>query len=250
MKYIGKANKYYTLWEVYKATRSDYLGHPYEVTVHEYLKNISYSLDTAKSKYPDAPVDESLHGTSSWETPVTPATNERNSDPTVFPKGKLAGTKIAECTDLEYLHWALENILYGEGAEIAERVLTDNGWRRLNEYAIVPPEAVKDIDDCNRMLGSVISRIDRGERVEFTTNYNPDSEGRVVDPTTRITFVFPEISMFYYAGHEYFLPTVNGKAKRVKGKTIDAEVERYELDTDTYGWEHDLKVYIKSFKVK
>ena len=250
MKYIGKANKYYTLWEVYNATRSDYLGHPYEVTVHEYIKNMSYSLDTAKSQYPDAPVDESLRGTSSWETPVDAPSSNPVTDPTVFPKGKYAGTKIAECTDLEYLHWAQDNILTGESAEIAERVLTDNGWKRLNECAIVSPDVAKNIDTTNDMLSGVISRIDRGERVEFTTNYNPDSEGRVVDPTTRITFVFPEVSMFYYAGHEYFLPTVNGKAKRVKGKTIDAEVDRYELDTDTYGWEHDLKVYIKSFKVK
>ena len=250
MKYIGKANKYYTLWEVYKATRSDYLGRPYEVTVHEYIKNISYSLNTAKAQYPGTPVDESLRGTSSWETPVGESTSKPVTDQTVFPKGKYAGTKIAECTDLGYLHWALENILYGEGAQIAERVLTDNGWRRLNEYAIVPPDAVKDIDDYNRMIDDVIYRIGNGDRIEFTTNYNPDDKGEVTDPETKIVFVFPEISMFYYAGHEYFLPTINGKAKRVKGKTVSAEVDRYELDTNTYGWQHNLKVYIKSFKVK
>lgn len=250
MKYIGKANKFYTLWEVYNTTRSDYAGHPYKVTVHEYIKNISYSLDTAKAQYPDAPVDESLRGTSSWETPVTPATSERNSDQTVFPKGKYAGAKIADCTDLEYLHWALNNILYDESAEIAERVLTDNGWRRLNEYAIVAPDTVKYIDDCNRMIADVVSRINQCGRVEFTTNYNPDYNGEVTDPETRITFVFPEVCKFYYAGHEYFLPANNGKAKKVKGKTIDAEVDRYELNTDTCGWEHHLKVYIKSFKIK
>jgi hypothetical protein len=220
------------------------------VTVHEYIKNISFSLDTAKAHYPDAPVDESLRGTSSWETPVSAPTSNPVTDQTVFPKGKLAGTKIAECTDLGYLHWALGSILYGEAAQIAEQVLTDNGWRRLNEYAIVPPDAAKEIDDYNRMVDSVISRIGNGERIEFTTDYNPDDKGEVTDPETKIVFVFPEISMFYYAGHEYFLPTTNGKAKRVKGKTVSAEVDRYELDTDTCGWQHSLKVYIKSFKVK
>jgi hypothetical protein len=172
------------------------------------------------------------------------------TDQTVFPKGKYAGMEIAKCTDLDYLHWALDSILYGERAQIAERALTDNGWRRLNDYEIVPPDVAKDIDGANSMIDSAISRIENGDRIEFTTDYNPDYNGEVTDPETKIVFVFPEISMFHYAGHEYFLPTVNGKAKRVKGKTVEAEVDRYELDTDTHGWQHKLKVYIKSFKVK
>lgn len=247
MKCIGKANKYWTLWEVYETTRYC-CGEPYKVCVHQYLKNISFDLETAKSKHPDAIVDESLHGTSSWESAVASDKPEFPND--CFQKGQYRGRKVAECKDLDYLHWALGSILYGEAAQIAEQVLTDNGWRRLNEYAIVPPDAAKEIDDYNRMIDSVVSRIGNGERIEFTTNYNPDDKGEVTDPETRIVFVFPEISMFYYAGHEYFLPTINGKAKRVKGKTVSAEVDRYELDTNTYGWQHNLKVYIKSFKVK
>ena len=247
MKYIGKANKYWTLWEVYEDTRY-FRGEPYKVSVHEYLKNISFDLETAKEKYPGAIVDENLRGTSSWESPVASYSKPDYPDD-CFQKGKYAGSRIEDCTDLEYLQWAIGPILYGEAARIAEEILVRHGYRRLNEIAIVDPDTAADIDRKNAAIDDAIARIERGERIEFTTNYNPNDKGEVTDPETRIVFVFPEIRMFYYAGHEYFLPTVNGKAKRVKGKTIEVEAERYERDTDRHGWEDLLTVYVKSFKV-
>lgn len=249
MKYIGKANKFYTLWEVYEDTRY-FRGEPYKVSVHEYLKNISFDLETAKSKYPDATVDETLHGTHSWESPVVAPTSEPVVDPTVFPKGKYAGKKIAECKDLDYLQWAIGPILYGEGAKIAEDVLVANGYRRLNDMVIADPETVADIDRKNEIVKDAVARIERGETLTCNVEYNLNEDHEIVDRSTNIVFFFPEIRVQYYRGYEYYLPVVNGKAKRVKGKTIEVVPDHYEVETNRYGWEDRLTVYVKSFKIK
>ena len=55
MEYIGKSNKFYTLWEVTIESRTTNRGERYHVTTHQYIKNISFDLNTAKSKYPNAP---------------------------------------------------------------------------------------------------------------------------------------------------------------------------------------------------
>lgn len=249
MEYIGKANKYYTLWNIYETTRSQF-GETYKVRVHEYVKNISYSLETAKEKYPNAIVDENLRGTHSWESPIDnygPAT-EYPTD--CFPKGKYAGKKIEECTDLDYLQWAINSILYAERAEIAERVLVSNGYRRLNEYAIVSPETANGIDEKNAIVAEAVSEIEKGNKLTLNAEYNPNEEGEIVDKQTGIKFVFPELGRFYYHGYEYYLPVCNGKSKRVKGKTVEVVAGRYELDTERHGWENQLTVYVKSFNVK
>ena len=247
MKYIGKANKYWTLWEVYEDTRY-FRGEPYKVSVHEYLKNISFDLETAKDKYPDAIVDENLHGTSSWESPVASYDKPDYPDD-CFQKGKFRGTKIADCKDLEYLQWALGSILHGEAARIAEEILVGHGYRRLNDLAIVDPETAADIDRKNAAVDDAITRIERGEKLTLVADYNPTEEHEIVDHSTGIVFNFPEISVQYYRGYEYYLPVSNGKAKRVKGKTVEVVPDHYERETNRYGWKDRLTVYVKSFKV-
>ncbi len=247
MKYIGKANKYWTLWEVYEDTRY-FRGEPYKVTVHEYLKNISFDLETAKSKYPDAAVDENLRGTHSWESPVESYDKPDYPDD-CFQKGKFRGTKVADCTDLDYLQWAVGSILHGEAARIAEEILVGHGYRRLNDIVIADPETVADIDRKNEIVKDAVARIERGETLTCNVEYNLNEDHEIVDRSTNIVFFFPEISVQYYRGYEYYLPVVNGKAKRVKGKTIEVVPDHYEVETDRYGWEDRLTVYVKSFKV-
>ena len=246
MEYIGKANKYWTLWNIYEETRYSF-GEPYKVCVHQYLKNISYSLKVAQEKYPDAIVDENLRGTHSWESAVVSDKPEFPED--CFQKGQYRGKKIAECKDLDYLQWAIGSILYGEGAKIAEDVLVANGYRRLNEIAIVGPETVSDIDRKNEIVKDAVARIERGETLTCNVDYNPNEDHEVVDCSTNIVFHFPEISVQHYRGYEYYLPMLNGKAKRVKGKTIEVVPDHYEVETDRCGWEDRLTVYVKSFKV-
>lgn len=55
-KVIGKANKFYTLWEVTEDTYRMHDGRPYTVTHHIYMKNLSFDKETAMAKVPVPPL--------------------------------------------------------------------------------------------------------------------------------------------------------------------------------------------------
>ena len=69
MKAIGFTNKYYTLWEIWEEHRPLGNGRSYVITHYNYIKNISFDRETAISKYPELPIDETLRGhTRSWNS--------------------------------------------------------------------------------------------------------------------------------------------------------------------------------------
>ena len=61
MQYIGKANKFYTLWEVTERKMTSLRGNTYTVINHQYFKNISFDLAKAKKLYPNAIIDETAY---------------------------------------------------------------------------------------------------------------------------------------------------------------------------------------------
>ena len=143
MEYIGKAEKFYTLWEVWEETHTTIRGESYKAIHHQYIKNISFDLDKAKDKYPNAIIDESLRGHSSWTSydyPKPPVDE--------FRGGKYRGDKIAECTDYQYLHWAydLGYIIPWESREIVLGILELQGYRKINDTHIATPEEVERIE--------------------------------------------------------------------------------------------------------
>jgi hypothetical protein len=63
---------------------------------------------------------------------------------------------------------------------------------------------------------------------KFTIERNPSEDGCVRVNITENHFVdlyFNDVKAFFYNGYEYYLPVLDGKSKRVKGKELEYCIE-------------------------
>lgn len=246
MQYIGKSDKFYTLWEVNTETRNTMRGETYRVTTHQYIKNISFDLVKATNKYPNAILDTSLHGHSSWTSvdyPKPPVDE--------FQGGKYRGDKIAECTDYQYLHWTydLGYIIPWESREIVLGILESQGYRKINDTHIATPEEVERIEKSYAECEEAQKTLEEFGSIKIVAPKNLDEFGNL--SIGNIEFNFPNYKELEYAGYPYGLPIdSNGKAKRIKNKEIEIIPESWKTVINEYGWGATLNVEVKDFKVK
>ena len=245
MKYIGKSNKFYTLWDVYSETRHTQRGEAYKVIHHQYIKNISFDKDIAMSKHPDAVLDENLHGHSSWTSydyPKPPMDE--------FRGGKYRGDKIAECTDYNYLLWVydLGYIIPSESREIVLGILESQGYRKINENHIATPEEVERIEKSYIECEEVQKTLEEFGSIKIVADKNLDEFGNL--SIGNIKFNFHNYKELEYGGYPYRLPVdSNGKAKRIKNKEIEIISESWKTVINEYGWGATLNVEVKDFKI-
>jgi hypothetical protein len=245
MEYIGKSTKFYTLWEVWEETHHTQRGEAYKVIHHQYIKNISFDIDKAKSKYPNAIVDTSLCGHSSWTSidyPKPPVDE--------FQGGKYRGDKIAECTDYQYLHWAydLGYIIPWEAREIVLGILESRGYRKINDTHIATPEEVEKIEKSYTECEEAQKTLEEFGSIKIVATKNLDEFGNL--SIGNIVFNFPNYKELEYGGYPYGLPVDSkGKAKRIKNKEIEIIPESLETVIDEYGWGATLNVEVKDFKI-
>ena len=246
MEYIGKADKFYTLWEVTEDSRTTPRGQVYKVVYHKYIKNISFDLLKATAKYPNAILDESLRGHSSWvsyDYPKPPVDE--------FCGGKYRGDKIAECTDYPYLHWAynMTSVIPWDAREVVEGILTKVGYRRINDSHIATPEEVEMIEKSFADCEAAQETLEKFNSISVVPSKNLDDCGHLT--VDNIEFIFPNYKEIEYAGFPYGLPiNSKGQAKRIKNKMIEIIPESYELHINEHGWGATLMVTVKDFNIK
>jgi len=246
MEYIGKAEKFYTLWEVTEESRTTTRGQIYKVIHHQYIKNISFCLKKATYKYPNAIVDLSLRGHSSWTSydyPKPPVDE--------FCGGKYKGEKIAECTDYQYLHWAYDlcYIIPYDAREIVLGILESQGYRKINNTHIATTEEVERIEKSFEECSNVEEILEKVGSLSVVPTSNLDECGNLI--IGNIKFNFPNFKELEYAGYYYGLPVDSkGKAKRIKNKEIEIIPESWETIINEYGWGATLIISVKDFKIK
>lgn len=221
---IGFANKFYTLWSIDKEPvyTTDSNGKHWLTgynTRYTYHKNISFDLDKAKSLHPELEVQEDLRGkTTSWSTE-----NKEDLCPNIMKFGKYYGADINDLIeqDFQYVIWFCK-----------DRGYSDNG-----RYAMELPkvkEHYKSIEDAENKLienrNNAFSKLLSSGFYEFVAERNLRiQEGFaylfINDEDLCVTFKFEEgtFSENEYNGFTYGLPVINGKAKRMKGKTVRFE---------------------------
>lgn len=126
MKTIGFTNKYYTLWEVsepYKVHVNAFQW--YEKQDFTYLKNLSKTLEGAKSKLQgDFVVNLELRGNSSFTRSSDLVDGFENWQ---FTFGKLMGADIRTCDDIWQLNRAMNNEKGDERRDLAKQRLVELG---------------------------------------------------------------------------------------------------------------------------
>lgn len=226
MKTIGFTSKYYTLWEVSKDDFTTSDGRKATKVTAVYIKNVSMDKNTAIAKHPDAVVDLSLHGHSSFtRIEVAPMV----WDAEVFPCGQYVGQPIAECTDLDYLYWCIDTYHVIEHDDdvrraIAIDVLVASGKYGRWNNRVLPIEEVTRREARAEAIAEIVMQVEEGKPVVMTSTSNITWNGEQPSSRTSLNVaLYWDADMLaeqYYAGCTYYLPMLNGKAKRIKGKNL------------------------------
>ena len=239
MKVIGFTTKFYTLWDVTNETRDLGNGHKYVITHFAYIKNISFDKDKALAAYPGVSIDESLRGkTTSFQTE-----KEVWDNVNVFRFGKYKYDNIDNCSDTKYIAWYWDNIynehkdhvtevLKSRGYDVRKSSWTDhNGYEHVMEH-LYSPEALAIEKAEAEKLNSDEKLLKSGAALSFLCEYNLDELGEVCNGN--LTYKFPETKEMEYRGWPYWLPVINGKAKRIKNKMIT--INKYTYEANNYGF--------------
>lgn len=240
-KAIGFSNKYYTAWEIYSETETTDYGKR-EITHYQYIKNLSFDFDTAKSKW-DGDFIEGLRGKShSFDT------EKHIYDPEVFSFGKYYGTLISENKDYDYIHWYYNQICEENPTKqmkIIKGILEPLGYV-FEKYQCYSPDAWKVIQNYRKEIEETKQRI-LNKDIDFiaTSNLRIDIEDETKGyiEENHICYAFENVKELWYNGWNYGLPTINGKAKRIKNKKII--VTDFEIKDLEY-----REVLVKSFKIE
>ena len=239
MKVIGFTNKFYTLWDVQEETIDLHNGQKMHVVHNAYIKNISFDKEKAFAAYPDAPFSEELRGhSSSFDTEKIVWDNVDT-----FRFGKYQYMNIDACSDTNYIRWYWDNVYNEHKAHVTE-VLKSRGYEvrtrtwdsydgttKSEEYLMSPEALEAEKAEANKMIETE-KMLKEGNPLVFFCEYNLNENGEVCDEN--ITYKFDETKEMEYRGCPYYLPIVNGKAKRIKNKNIT--VNKYTYEKTDYGF--------------
>ena len=225
MEVIGFTNKYYTLWEITEDTKDLGNGHKMVVTHFRYIQNLSYSKEEALKKCPGLKIDEQLRGkTQSWSS-----SREEWDNVDTFRFGKYKYEKIDKVHDNSYLEWYWDNVyaehrsyvgevLKSRGYEVRAWISTNEDGQKVAHQYLMSPEAIENEKKEMEALDSFRTILKNNEAISLNVEYNPDEDGNLRDGD--VNYKFSEVKENYYRGFLYYLPVLNGKAKRIKNKTI------------------------------
>lgn len=221
MNVIGFANQYYTLWDCYTEVTNGRNGIRYIKEHNQYIKNISKDWNKVQKKYPGLQLDESLKGqTRSWTR------NNVIYPEDVFRFGRYVGEKFTDVHDYDYMAWYFTQTV-GEAQEALKPILEANGYHVFTygdgSYGIMTQESwneqlelERNREEARKILNEAF---EDGSLVIFMDS-NPNESGAWYDKHSGVTFYFDEVRELSYQGFPYYLPVLNGKAKRVKNKSI------------------------------
>lgn len=231
---IGFATEFYTLWDVsseHVYFTDAYGNHHLTGTKYNYFyqKNISKDLSKVKELYPSLGIDEGLRGKIRSWSETKPA---EDTTPEILKFGKHIGRNVAEVAELDFNYTlyllnncrsektkdaiaALPKVAEYFSAKQAEKEARVNGYalvqdgrqeltfcgnpnRLVREIAFVDCAQLKDYRDCNYAAAQI-------------------TENHV------LYVIFPQVQ--YVSGiYPYNMAVIDGKAKRIKNKTISIEI--------------------------
>ena len=230
---IGFSNKYFTLWDVTTTTEFksfDGLHLPYQKTYFHYLQNLSMDEKEAKRKaifkgVENFEIDHDLFGRNASFFHKKELFSKIPSDKSYFFEfGRKKGEKIQDCDDFDYLFW-----FFNESQNIhAKARLLENGFEDF-EGQVVHAEHAKKIKLRNLVFSELKSK--KEIQVEILSNLNEHGYFRFSFKNEVLWGGFFGMKkQMFYNGITYFLPIIDGKAKRFKGKTAKLTIEKINGD--------------------
>lgn len=234
MEYIGFTEKYYTLWDV---TNDGMWTH------YRYVQNLSMDFDKAKAKRPNACVDLSLRGHSSFKVKSVPTD--------CFQYGKYRGEFYKDCTDIDYLAWYHNNSTDDAIKRKVAPILVEQGYRLWDGTEMVTEEGYKRKEFLHANFPKFQAKVNNCEGFRFVPQRNlrcendefGDLMGVMEIPYCKM--VFPSVAMQTYKECVYYLPTINGTPIRIKGNIVCVD----EYDATPIGKE-TYRIEVKKFHME
>ena len=238
---IGKSNKYYTLWDVTSEVRyiTDSHGRhlpSYNQVTYTYLQNLSLDKDKAIEKAKSKGVtelvpDEDLYGRNrSWSRReyIVPT-----YEPYEFRFGRYTGSDIRECDDFKYLTW-----YYGETSnEFAKDRVIELEPTVYTEYEgrLERIETVERLKVQAKLKEEIETSIRFNGYADVFVDRNVNDMGLI--NVGGVEFYFRNVRDHYYRNFLYYLPVINGKAKRIKNKNVRFHVSEKRYVDGISAWE-------------
>lgn len=251
MHKIGFANKFYTLWEVTEMETvaiSPYTKKPYVCatrTYYRFIRNLSFDFDKAKVKANTTDYDPTLKGRKSWYTPYKyiPCPIEDLGNDTKIFFGKHNGKTLGEIftSDRNYFDWLKDN--------------TDN--QELKNIMNNLPLLKYELSNKLLILEESISFSEGEETIEFDIHKNikPLDGGKYfidieVEHDYVVKVIFPYGKEHYYQNFSFYLPlNSKGRAKRIKGKTVELSGYFNKVEYDYVNMKRNQIFNVTDFKV-
>ena len=222
---IGFANVMFTLWNVFdEGTR----------TVYKYVKNISSDIGKVEKLYPGVPVNYSLKG--HYMVFTNNSENEEIANDR-FQFGQYKGYTF-DCAGYDYLFWYYGQISNQESREILENILTKTGKYHMYDGKLVNQEEYDWRVQEDKDFANALELVKSGDTIEImvTSNARCTEHDHVVEfimdtknPKIHLVFDEEHVKEMYYSGYYYYLPIVDGKAKRWKNKVLSIPTTNYEV---------------------
>lgn len=185
----------------------------YKKYLAEYVKNVSIDENKTREQFPNLEIDKTLHGSISFRFV------KRGEDltPWILKFGKHGGEDVRDIvkTDIEYLLFLIRDRGF------------DSKWVEIVKETPEYKEYVENEEQVKNDNIKNIKPLDSGKHL-FTISCNPSYlYNSVVIKLTNYHFielVFEDVKEQYYNGISYYLPVINGKAKRLKGKEFEYDI--------------------------
>ena len=242
-------NKFYKLYRtresIFEQT-DDYIKY----CVHySFDKNISKDKAKALAKYPEAELNEELgeYRRGSFNT-----FRFEWLTPRLFRFGKYKLQRIDDIDDINYISWYYGQI-DGEHKEYVASILKKWGFefethtvkigkKKITNTSLIDTTALKKAEILNTKYRSLLNDKTNGTVLYFNATHNPNEDGLYRDGD--ILYKFTNIKYNYYQDFIYYLPVVDGHAKRIKNKKV--AIDDYNIKRDNKG---NIIIEINHFKI-
>lgn len=233
---LGYTGKFFARWELTTEVVNVMADRYTEYTKCKYIRKVADTLEAALEKFPDLSVEPMLvNHKRSFDTygRVIFTSNE------TFRFGKYNGKRIEEVSEGRYVAWYMNldnaNLSDEHKAYCRECLLKYFGYTEENGILISPETREKRARE-KQLTDKVINKARNDQHVYLELKSWPNADGEI--KIDGVVYTFPEVRANYYNGYTYYMPVLNGVAKRIKNHVIKAEILAV----------YD-KIYIEDFKI-
>ena len=243
-------NKFYKLYRTKESIWEQTDDYTKYCVRYDFDKNISKDKAKALAKYPEAELNEEL---GEYRRGSFNIFRIEWTTPRLFRFGKYKFQRIDDTDDINYISWYYGQI-NGEHKEYVASILKKWGFefeshtvkigkKKIINISLIDTNQIKKNEMLDKKYHSLVDDQKNGTVLYLNATHNPNEYGLYRDGD--ILYKFTNIKYNYYQDFIYYLPVVDGHAKRIKNKKL--AIDNYNITRDDKG---NVVIEINHFKIE